>query len=88
MKYVKYHFSNGYCDCEYDNYWKFEDGYYTDEEVDNLFCNELFTYGENYEYIIEGDTIREYEVYYKGYDICGYWKYVTEEEYRKNKNKE
>lgn len=88
MKYVKFIMSNGYCDCDEEEYVEFEENT-TEEEIDEygreLLIN-FYSYFDDDSFI--DDEEDDYDNAITDYQMNCYvdWDYVTKEEWEENKD--
>ena len=84
MKYVRFHYDCGYVGCDNEEYIEFEDGEYSDWDLD-VMCNEgAEMNAEQFAYQISFDSEEDEEDYYEDARNDSYWEYITEEEYMEN----
>ena len=85
-KYVKVTFSNGYCGCNQEEYYKCKDTM-SDRDIDRGLYEEMTQTYSFYEpdsrFVEECDNEEEYQENVEAYQAdCSYdWHYVSEEEY-------
>lgn len=85
-KYVKVIFSNGYCGCDEEEYYKYKDTM-SDRDIDQDLYEEMTQTYSFYEpdsrFVEECDDEEEYQEEIEAYQAdCSYdWEYISEEEY-------
>ena len=84
MKYVKFHYDCGYAGCDNDEYIEFEDGEYSDWDLDAMCTEGAEMNAEEYAFRIDFDSEEDEEDYYEDARNDSYWEYITEEEYMEN----
>jgi len=88
MKYVRFYGGNGYCGCDYEEYYQFSDDC-PEEEIETCSMDLGYENAENYEYVVTGydedfETEDDRQQYYEdALSYCG-WDYCTKEEFEEN----
>lgn len=84
MVYVKFHYETNYCGCDNDEYMEFEEGEYTEADLDVMLCEGADMNAEQYAYQIDFDSEEDLDDYYEDARNNSYWEYVDEKEYMEN----
>ncbi len=86
MRYIKYHFENGYCGCDEDDVIAFNDDI-TNDQIDSYLYDDLQEYASGFENVAEGydyeegwESAEDEEFYYENCDYS--WEEITKEEYK------
>lgn len=88
MKYVRFYGGNGYCGCDYEEYYEFDDSV-SEESIEEISQELAYEYAESYEYVATGwgqsweTEDDEIEYYDNAHDEAG-WDYCTKEEFEEN----
>ena len=89
MIYVRYWGGNGYCGCDYEEYYAYDNDEITEAEIEQNATEMAYTNAEQYEHVVTGwnqdwESDEEREDYYdNALGYCG-WDYCSKEEYEDN----
>lgn len=84
MVYVRFHYDCGYCGCDNDEYMEFEEGEYTESDLDVMLSEGAYMNAEQYAYQFDFDSEEDLDDYYNDANYNSYWEYVDEKEYMEN----
>lgn len=94
MKYVRFYGTNGYNNCDYENFLSFEEDEYDEDDLNEMSIEYARENAETFEYVALGGWENEWESqqeedeYYENALMYSGWEYITKEIYMENINEE